>query len=126
MSVSAYKFKEYVYDRYKPFYDTYKGHLFTIDHTSKEDEGHVWLECMTDCDISVSGYVHLEDLEKIEIDPEEILCQLLDNEVWKEIQAETGETKADYDNKIIEAIKSIKNELDTNKEDKSQDNQDAK
>ena len=118
----VYKFKDYVYEGvYVPFYDKYKGHKFVIDHAMKEDPSgeHVWLACLTDIDLKVDGYVHLYDLEIVDIDLEQTLADVLQQEIWKEITAETGETKADYDNKIIEAIKSIKDELDTNKEDKS-------
>lgn len=55
----------------------------------------------------------------VNVDLEQTLADILQEEIWKEIAAETGETKANYDNKIIEAIKSIKDELDTNKEAKS-------
>ena len=39
-----------------------------------------------------------------EIDLEEELAKILQEEIWKEITAETGETKQDLDNKIIDEI----------------------
>jgi len=61
-------FKNKVYKPpYAPYYDRYKGHTFKIDHFLVEDESlqHVWLECITDCDLKVSGYVELHQLELV-------------------------------------------------------------
>lgn len=64
-----YKFKDFVYEKpYAPYYDDYRGHEFTIDHYSDEDESqqHVWLTCVSDSSILVSGYVELHQLEPIQ------------------------------------------------------------
>ena len=61
-------FKGVVYEPpYAPHYDKYKGHTFKIDHFHDEDESlqHVWLECITDYDLKVSGYVELSQLELV-------------------------------------------------------------
>ena len=41
------------------------------------------------------------------IDVEAELAQILDEEVWKEITAETGKTKQDFDNEIIAKLKEL-------------------
>jgi len=43
-----------------------------------------------------------------DIDVEEELARVLQEEIWKEITAATGETKQDLDNKIIAEILKIK------------------
>ena len=61
-------FKDKVYKApYAPYYDKYKGHTFVINHFSPEDESlqHVWLECITDYDLKVAGYVELHQLELV-------------------------------------------------------------
>jgi hypothetical protein len=63
-----YRFKNKVYEKpYAPYYDSYRGHTFTIDHYSKEDEHrqHVWLTCVSDPSIIVAGYVELHQLEEV-------------------------------------------------------------
>ena len=64
----TFKFKDFVYEKpYAPYYDRYRGHEFAIDHYLKEDETqqHVWLTCVSDPSIVVTGYVELYQLEKI-------------------------------------------------------------
>jgi len=46
-----------------------------------------------------------------EIDVEAELARILQEEIWKEITAETGETKQDLDNKIIAEIVKLKDSL---------------
>ena len=46
-----------------------------------------------------------------EIDIESELARILQEEIWKEITAETGETKQDLDNKIIAEIVKLKDSL---------------
>ena len=46
-----------------------------------------------------------------EIDIEAELARILQEEIWKEITAETGETKQDLDNKIIAEIVKLKDSL---------------
>ena len=64
-----YRFRDFVYEKpYAPYYDSYRGHEFTIDHYSAEDETqqHVWLTCVTDPSILVRGYVELHQLEPVQ------------------------------------------------------------
>lgn len=42
------------------------------------------------------------------IDVEQELANILQEEIWREITAETGQTKKDLDNAIIAALTSIK------------------
>lgn len=63
-----YKFKDFVYEKpYAPYYDSYQGHEFVIDHYSEEDESqqHVWLSCVSDPSLLVKGYVELYQLEPV-------------------------------------------------------------
>jgi hypothetical protein len=62
-----YVFKKHVYEKpYAPYYDAYKGHIFSIDHyhSDKDAVDHVWLICVDDPEVKVQGYVELSDLEK--------------------------------------------------------------
>lgn len=43
-------------------------------------------------------------------DVEQELCNLLQEEIWKEITASTGVTKEDLDNEIIAAIRQLQQE----------------
>jgi len=43
------------------------------------------------------------------IDVEAELARILQEEIWKEITAETGKTKQDFDNEIIAELKSFMN-----------------
>lgn len=64
-----YRFRDFVYEKpYAPYYNSYRGHEFTIDHYSAEDETqqHVWLTCVTDPSILVRGYVELHQLEPVQ------------------------------------------------------------
>lgn len=47
------------------------------------------------------------ETQKSIIDFEAELARILDEEIWKEITATTGETKADLDNRIIEQLLSL-------------------
>lgn len=61
-------FKDKVYKPpYSPYYDRYKGHTFVINHFHPEDENlqHVWLDCTTDRNLRVLGYVELHQLELV-------------------------------------------------------------
>ena len=63
-----YKFRGLVFEPpYTPYYDSYRGHVFAIDHYSEEDESrqHVRLTCVSDPDIIVKGYVELYQLEEV-------------------------------------------------------------
>lgn len=42
-------------------------------------------------------------------DVEQELADILQTEIWKEITATTGETRDDYDKKIIEILLQLKN-----------------
>jgi hypothetical protein len=58
-------FHDRVYDMpFKPYYDAYKGHMFTIDHEHHEDDTgeHVWVTCVTQPSLKVNGYVDRMDL----------------------------------------------------------------
>jgi hypothetical protein len=62
-----YRFKDFVYEKpYAPYYDSYREHLFEIDHYSEQDESkqHVWLTCVSNPAIIVAGYVELHQLEE--------------------------------------------------------------
>jgi hypothetical protein len=66
--MSCYKFKDHVFkDPYRPYYDKYRGHIFSIAHYHPEDgsNGHVWLTCVDDSSIKVEGYIHIWDIEEI-------------------------------------------------------------
>lgn len=65
MAKTHYHFHDKVFlEPYAPYYDAYRGHTFVIDHASTEDEtgNHVWLTCVSDENIKVAGYVHLDQL----------------------------------------------------------------
>lgn len=64
MPAQKYKFKNYVYILFEPFYDKYKGHEFVVSHYHPEDEynEHVWLICVSDASITVDGYVNIDGL----------------------------------------------------------------
>ncbi len=65
MAKTQYHFHDKVFlEPYAPYYDAYRGHTFVIDHASSEDEtgNHVWLTCISDENIKVAGYVHLDQL----------------------------------------------------------------
>jgi len=65
LAKTRYRFHEILFrEPYAPYYDAYRNQIFVIDHTSTEDESgnHVWLTCISDERIKVSGYVHLEQL----------------------------------------------------------------
>jgi hypothetical protein len=62
---TQYTFHDKVFkEPYTPYFDSYKGHTFVIDHASDEDEtgNHVWLTCISDDSVKVAGYVHLDQL----------------------------------------------------------------
>ena len=64
-----YRFRDFVYEKpYAPYYDSYCGNEFAIDHYSAEDETqqHVWLTCVTDPSILVRGHVELHQLEPVQ------------------------------------------------------------
>jgi len=66
MSNKVYKFKDKVFlPPYSPYYDSYKGHKFKIDHPHKEAPDHFWLTCIDNPNIKLSGYVELSDLEEV-------------------------------------------------------------
>ena len=68
MAKTQYRFHDKVFlEPYTPYYDAYHGHTFVIDHASSEDEtgNHVWLTCISDENIKVGGYIHLDQLEII-------------------------------------------------------------
>lgn len=48
-------------------------------------------------------------MNNTEFDIETELAEILQEEIWREITAETGETQQDLDNKIIAAIRKIVN-----------------
>lgn len=47
------------------------------------------------------------------LDVEEELCRLLQEEIWKEITAESGYTRNDLDNELLAKIRAIKADLDS-------------
>lgn len=62
---TRYRFDQKVFSEpYAPYYDAYKNQTFVVDHVSSEDESgsHVWLTCISDASIKVSGYIHLDEL----------------------------------------------------------------
>lgn len=67
-----YMFHDRLYEKpYAPYYDAYKGQVFVIDHVHPDETllnhqcAHVWVKCITDETIKVSGYVHVCDLVEI-------------------------------------------------------------
>jgi len=65
LAKTRYRFHDKVFEEpYTPYFDAYRGHTFVIDHASSEDEtgNHVWLTCISDDSVKVSGYVHLDQL----------------------------------------------------------------
>ena len=64
--MKTYRFKAKVYKPpFAPFYDAYKGHIFTVDHRHMEDHDHIWLMCIDDPSVLVDGYVEMCDLEQV-------------------------------------------------------------
>lgn len=64
MTPTIYKFKQKVFKTpYTPYYDHYKGHKFVIKEMHEGD--HVYLECISDSNVKVNGYVHLDEIERI-------------------------------------------------------------
>ena len=55
-------------------------------------------------------YGKKNDINQSEIDVEAELAKILQEEIWKEITATTGETQADLDRKIIEQIVKLHND----------------
>ena len=55
-------------------------------------------------------YGKKDAMDQNQIDVETELARILDEEIWKEITATTGETKADLDRKIIEQIVKLHND----------------
>lgn len=55
-------------------------------------------------------YGKKNDINQSEIDVEAELAKILQEEIWKEITATTGETQADLDKKIIEQIVKLHND----------------
>ena len=65
LAKTRYRFHDKVFhEPYAPYYDSYLGQTFVIDHASAEDEtgNHVWLTCISDENIKVSRYIYLEQL----------------------------------------------------------------
>lgn len=58
---------------FTPYYDRYKDHLFVVEKYYDEEDAdemeeidsHLWLKCVSDPIIKVNGYVHAEDLLKV-------------------------------------------------------------
>ena len=82
--MKIYRFNEKVYEPpFTPYYDRYKDHLFMIDHYHPDPDAaddHVWMTCLTDSDVLVDGYVHLDVLEEVqreEVQREEVFERML-------------------------------------------------
>ena len=67
-----YRFKGKVFEApYAPHYESYRGHLFVIDHyhneayPEEEKNDHVWLKCVDEPNLKVNGYVELSDLQQV-------------------------------------------------------------
>jgi hypothetical protein len=70
-------FREHVYyPPFTPHYDRYKEHIFIVEKYYDEDDAdelledgeidsHLWLKCVSDPIIKLKGYVHAEDLIKV-------------------------------------------------------------
>ncbi len=68
MLSQKFKFLDKVYrPPFKPFYDNYRGHEFVVKHFHPDDvdKRHVLLECVSDPNLKVDGYVHIDDLTNI-------------------------------------------------------------
>lgn len=68
MLSQKFKFLDKVYrPPFKPFYDKYRGHEFVVKHFHPDDvdKRHVLLECISDPNLKVDGYVHIDDLTNI-------------------------------------------------------------
>ena len=68
MVSQKFKFLDKVYrPPFKPYYDKYREHEFVIKHFHPEDADnrHVLLECVSDPNLKVDGYVHIDDLTNI-------------------------------------------------------------
>ena len=55
-------------------------------------------------------YGKKDAMDQNQIDVEAELARILDEEIWKEITATTGETQAELDRKIIEQIVKLHND----------------
>lgn len=68
---SHYRFAAKVFEEpYTPYYDSYQGHIFVIDHYHddvhpEEAYDHVWLKCVDEPNLKVNGYVELDNLQKV-------------------------------------------------------------
>lgn len=57
-----------VFEKYSPHYDSYRGHIFKIDHyhfnmyPEEECNDHVWLTCVDMPELKVAGYIELCNL----------------------------------------------------------------
>lgn len=61
-----YRFRDHVFKKpFTPYYDAYKGHLFTIDQKTphpQDPNGHVWLECVSSPSVKVDGFIDIGDI----------------------------------------------------------------
>lgn len=57
-----------VFEKYAPHYDSYRGHVFVIDHyhsymyPEEECKDHVWLRCVDMPELKMGGYIELDNL----------------------------------------------------------------
>ena len=65
-NVIYYKLKPRLFEgRYLQFYHKYLGHIFAND--SLHDDGHILLRCVDQPALTVDRFIHVNDLEKIEV-----------------------------------------------------------
>ena len=111
--MKLFKFKPHVYEHYyAPYYDKYKDHYFKITHIASGNDmrTHVLLECVTG-DVLVNQYVDTFDIEEVEnVDVEQLLSDILQEEIWKELESECGLTKDIYDQQIIDEMVKLANQ----------------
>lgn len=68
MSNQHYRLGSDVFEKYSPYYDSYRGHIFIIDHYHYEKypedncDDHVWLKCIDMPELKMGGYVELFNL----------------------------------------------------------------
>lgn len=71
MSNQHYRLKKRVFKEYSPHYDSYRGHIFLIDHYHYEKYpeekciDHVWLKCVDMPELKIGGYIELYNLVPI-------------------------------------------------------------
>lgn len=71
MSKQHYRLGGDVFEKYSPHYESYRGHIFVIDHyhsymyPEEECNDHVWLRCVDMPELKMGGYIEIQNLVPI-------------------------------------------------------------